>query len=124
MTYAPAEYLSLALGVLLVLLAAALGYRTWKSTRITPEEAERRRRANLVMQGKMGDALLVEFREGYIFYSYAVRGVEYTASQDIGFLRERLPADLPSMGSVSVKYDARNPANSIVAAEGWSGLRE
>ncbi|MGA7237097.1 MAG: hypothetical protein WBY44_15525 [Bryobacteraceae bacterium] len=124
MTYAPVEYLSLALGVLLVLLAAALGYRTWKSSRITPEEAERRRRAGLVMQGKMGDALLVEFRDGHIFYSYAVRGVEYTASQDLGFLRERLPDDLPSMGPVSVKYDARNPANSIVAAEEWSGLRK
>jgi hypothetical protein len=27
------------------------------------------------------------------------------------------------VGSVSVKYDARNPANSIVLAEEWSGLR-
>jgi hypothetical protein len=123
LTYAPAEYLSLALGVLLVVLAAVLGYRAWKFSRITPEEAERRRRASLVTLGKMGDAILVEFRDGYIFYSYAVRGVEYTASQDVSFMRERLPGDLPSMGPVSVKYDARNPANSIVAAEEWSGLR-
>jgi hypothetical protein len=124
LTYAPAEYLSLALGVLLVILAAALGYRTWKASRLTPEEAERRRRAHLVLQGKISDALLVEFRGGHIFYSYAVRGVEYTASQDLGFLRERLPCELPAMGHVSVKYDARNPANSIVAAEEWSGLRD
>jgi hypothetical protein len=124
LTYAPAEYLTLALGALLVVLAAALGYRAWKSSRITPEEAERRRRANLVAQGKMGDALLVEFRDGYIFYSYAVRGVEYTASQDLAFMRESLAADLSAMGPVSVKYDARNPANSIVAAEEWSGLRK
>ncbi len=71
----------------------------------------------------MGDAQLVEFHDGYLFYSYAVRGVEYTASQDISRLQERLPGDLSSVGAVSVKYDARNPANSIVVAENWSGLR-
>jgi hypothetical protein len=123
LTFAPVEYLTLALGVLLVALSAALGYRVWKASRVTPEEAERRRRATLVEQGKINDAILVEFRESHIFYSYAVRGVEYTASQDLSFLRERLPEDLPSMGPVSVKYDPRNPANSIVAAEQWSGLR-
>jgi hypothetical protein len=31
--------------------------------------------------------------------------------------------DLSTIGPVSVKYDARNPANSIVLAENWSGLR-
>jgi hypothetical protein len=123
LTYAPAEYITLALGAILVALAAALGYRAWKSSRIPPEELERRRRAGLVAQGKMGDALLVEFRDGHIFYSYAVRGVEYTASQDVTLLQERLPRDLSADGPVSVKYDARNPANSIVVAEQWSGLR-
>ena len=123
LTYTPAEYVTIALGALLLALAAALGYRAWKSSRITPEELERRRRAELVAQGKMGDALLVEFRDGYLFYSYAVRGVEYTASQDVSLLRDRLPGDLSVVGPVSVKYDARNPANSIVVAEAWSGLR-
>lgn len=123
LTFAPVEYLTLALGVLLVALSVALGYRVWKASRVTPEEAERRRRATLVELGKINDAILVEFRERHIFYSYAVRGVEYTASQDLSFLRERLPEDLPSMGPVSVRYDPRNPANSIVAAEEWSGLR-
>ena len=123
MKYEPAQYVTLALGALLVVLAAALGYRAWKSSRIAPEELERRRRAALVVKGKMGDAFLVEFRDGYLFYSYAVRGVEYTASQDVSFLKDGLSGDLSSMGSVSVKYDARNPANSIVIAEAWSGLR-
>jgi hypothetical protein len=121
--YAPAEYIALALSVLLVVLAAVLGYRAWKSSRVTAEELERRRRARLVEYGKMGDALLLEFREGYLFYSYDVRGVEYTASQDLAFLKDGLPGDLSSVSPVSVKYDARNPANSIVVAEEWSGLR-
>jgi hypothetical protein len=124
LNYGPAEFISLALGAILVALAGALGYRTWKASRITPEEIERRRRAELVALGKTGDALLVEFRDPFIFYSYDVRGVEYTASQDVTLLRDRLTGDLAELGPVSVKYDARNPANSIVVAEEWSGLRK
>ena len=124
MTYAPAEYVTVALGAILVVLAGALGYRAWRSSRIAPEEIERRRRAELVAQGKMGDAIIVEFRDGYLFYSYDVRGVEYTASQDVSFMRELMPVDLAAMGPICVKYDARNAANSIVVAEDWSGLRK
>jgi hypothetical protein len=122
LTYTTAEYLTFVLGAILALLAVALGYRAWRASRVSPEETERRRRASLVAQGKMGDALLVEFRDGYLFYSYAVRGVEYTASQEISFARDRLPEDLSSVRTVSVKYDGRNPANSIILAEEWSGL--
>jgi hypothetical protein len=124
LNYGPAEYISIALGAALFVLAGVMGYRAWKASRIAPEEIERRRRAGLVALGKMGDALLVEYRDGFIFYSYAVRGVEYTASQDVTALQDRLSGDLSAMGSVSVKYDARNPANSIVVAEQWSGLRK
>ena len=123
MTYTPAEYLTFALGAILVLLAIGLGYRAWKASRITPEEMERRRRTGLAAQGKMGDALLVEFRDGYLFYSYQVGGVEYTASQDISFAHN-LPGDLSAVRTVSVKYDGRNPANSIILAEQWSGLHK
>jgi hypothetical protein len=124
LTYAPAEYVSLALGAVLVAITAALGYRAWKLSRVTPEERERQRRAYLATSGKMGDAMLVEFRDSNLFYSYLVRGVEYTASQDVSSLRERIPASLSIESPVSVKYDARNPANSIVLAEQWSGLRK
>jgi len=50
--------------------------------------------------------------------------VEYTASQDVSALRELLPDD-PSVvnGVVFVKYDSRNPANSMILSEDWSGLR-
>ncbi len=44
--------------------------------------------------------------------------------QDVSSLQERIPTSLSIEGSVSVKYDARNPANSIVLAEQWSGLRK
>ncbi|HUA59704.1 MAG TPA: hypothetical protein VML19_13175 [Verrucomicrobiae bacterium] len=99
-------------------------YRFWRRSRVTPEERERRRCNRLVEAGKMGDAQLVEISDNLLMYSYLVRGVEYTASQDISHLRERLPQDFSALGAVSVKYDPRNPANSIVVAEHWSGLRE
>jgi hypothetical protein len=117
-----AELVALALGGALLALVGTMGYRAWKASRITPEERERRRRATLVAGGKMGDATLTEVREQFIFYAYLVRGVEYTASQDVSALRERVPMDLSTVNAVSVRYDPRNPANSIVVAEEWSGL--
>ena len=123
LSYTAAEQLTLALSGLLVVLVALIGYRAWKNARITPEERELQRRNILVARGKMGDATLVEFRDDLLFYSYDVRGVEYTASQDISLLKSRMPGDLSTIGPVSVEYDPRNPANSIVLAEEWSGLR-
>jgi len=121
--YAAAGLVTIALAVVLVVLVAIIGYRAWQHSRVPPEERERRRRAWLVATGKMGDAVLVDFRDDHVFYSYDVRGVEYTASQDISRLAEKVPADLSNMPAVSIRYDPKNPANSIVVAEEWSGLR-
>ncbi len=123
MSYTSAEQVTFALAGLLAILLAIIGYRAWKNSRVTPEERERRRRALLVRLGKMGDATLVEIRDDLLFYSYLVRGVEYIASQDVSRLKEQIPGDLSIVGPLCVKYDARNPANSIVLAEEWSGIR-
>ncbi len=121
--FSAAETVTLALAGVLTILVGVMGYRAWRRSRITPEERERGRRATLVAYGKMGDATLVEIRDSLLFYSYDVRGVEYTASQDVSALAAYLPADLSTTGPLSVKYDAHNPANSIVLAETWSGIR-
>jgi hypothetical protein len=119
-----AEIVTTALVVAVCVFAGVMGYRSWQRSRVSPEERERQRRAGLVAYGKMGDATLLEVRGDLLIYSYAVRGVEYTASQDLSALQSHLPQDLTSvMGTVLVRYDARNPANSIVLAEDWSGLR-
>jgi len=123
LSFTAAETLTLVLAVVLVILVGILGYRAWKESRISPLERERRRCAALVVHGKMGDATLVEVRDNLLFYSYAVRGVEYIASQDVALWQSRLPAEFSLSGPVAVRYDARNPANSIVIAEQWSGLR-
>ncbi len=123
MSFTPAENVTLALAAVLVVLVALIAYRAWQQGRVSPEERERQRRLLLVRQGKMGDATLVEIHDDLLFYSYFVRGVEYIASQDVSRLKELIPADLSVIGPLSVKYDARNPANSIVVAEQWSGIR-
>ena len=123
MSLTAAEDVTLALGGLLIVLLGVMGYQSWKRSRVTPEERERRRREALVAYGKMGDATLMEIRDDLVLYSYHVRGIEYTASQDVSLLKQQMPSDLSGGGPVSVKYDARNPANSIVIAERWSGLR-
>lgn len=108
---------------------AAVGFGAWGvcrylKNRPTAAELERRRRNHLHSRGKMGDANLLEFRDRMVFYSYAIGGVEYSACQDLADLQTMLPPDLWStIGSASMKYDPRNPANSIVLCEQWSGLR-
>jgi hypothetical protein len=123
LSFTTAETVTLALAGLLVVLVAMMGYRAWQRSRVTPEERERQRRLALVAYGKINDATLVEIRDDLVFYCYDVRGVEYTASQDVAHLRQYMPPDLSTIGPVFVKYDAHNPANSIVVAENWSGIR-
>jgi hypothetical protein len=57
-----------------------------------------------------------------IVYNYRIAGVTYECAQDVSMLAEYvhgIRADLP----VQVRYAPQNPANSIVVAESWSGLR-
>lgn len=59
-----------------------------------------------------------------LLYRYEIAGVTYECAQDVTHLREYVDLqncriDLP----VSIRYDARNPANSIVVSETWTGLR-
>ena len=85
---------------------------------------ERRRLAEVNRVGRMGEATITEFREHVIFYGYEVRGVAYTASQDVSALEERLPSNPSALiGNTAIKYHPRNPANSIVLCKEWSGLR-
>jgi hypothetical protein len=121
--FTAAELTTVALAAILVVLLAVIGYRAWQRSRVTAEERERRRCAQLVATGKITEAMLVEVREDLVFYSYLVRGVEYTASQDLARFVGEAAVDFSGVVALSLKYDPRNPANSIVVAEEWSGLR-
>src|SRR5450759_2434105 len=91
--YTAVELILVAMAALLVVALALLVYRAWQRSRVTAEERERRRCAHLVATGKISDAMLVEIRENLVFYSYGVRGVEYTASQDISRLVDKAAVD-------------------------------
>ena len=90
----------------------------------TPEKREQKRRLSVNRLGRLGDGIITEFSESTIYYSYTIRGVQYTASQDVSALRDRLPAEPDRLiGVASLKYAPNNPANSILICEEWSGLR-
>ncbi len=92
--------------------------------RRNPKDKEKRRRLQVNQNGRLGDATITEVHESTIYYEYSVRGVLYTASQDVTQLREQIATDLERLiGPVSLKYSPQNPANSIILCEDWSGLR-
>jgi hypothetical protein len=102
----------------------AWGVRKYIKSRPTPAELERRRRNHLFTRGKMGDANILEYHDHVVFYSYDIAGVEYTACQDLSDLQSLIPSDRwNAIGPACIKYDPRNPANSMVLCEEWSGLR-
>jgi hypothetical protein len=94
-------------------------------TRRKPKDKEQRRRLDVNSSGRLGDATILEITEDAIFYEYSVRGITYTASQDISKLREWIPSDPDRLigRPASLKYSSQNPANSILLCEEWSGLR-
>ena len=75
-------------------------------------------------RGRLSHGTVTDVGSDVVYYSYAVAGVEYRASQETSTLTQFLPADRDRViGPVTLKYSPRNPANSIVLCEHWSGLR-
>jgi hypothetical protein len=85
-------------------VAAGLVWLYIRTHQLTAEESERRRREREVL-----------------FYSYRLAGVTYNCAQDVSRLAELVRGfrlDEP----VQVRYDPRNPGNSVLVSESWSGL--
>jgi hypothetical protein len=102
--------------------AGVYSYLRWRGR---PKDKEKRRRALVNQQGRLGDATVTDLQQDTLYYSYSVRGVSYTASQDIAALRDKLPPHPDRLigRAASLKYSPQNPANSILICEDWSGLR-
>jgi hypothetical protein len=129
-------------------VVTAAGVASYIMTRRKPtaEEIERERRDLLARSGRITDGtimdtMIMEARtaesksseplaepEGsvptpdIIVYNYRIAGVTYECAQDVTTLAEyvhNIRTDLP----IQVRYAPHNPANSIVVAETWSGLR-
>ena len=94
-------------------------------------ELERRTWLNTI--GRITDGTVIDVQEitnalnrsaTMLIYQYDVAGVSYEASQDVTYLRQWINLHSCRLGvPTSVKYDSRNPGNSMVIAEGWVGLR-
>lgn len=111
---------------LLLITTALIAVGAWIAFKrhATPEKREKRRRLHLQETGRLGEALVDDVGENLLYYSYSIRGVQYTASQDVSALRGQLPDDLSRLiGAAGMKYATNNPGNSILLCEAWSGLR-
>jgi hypothetical protein len=113
-----------------VAAAGGLAWYLFRRPRPTAEEIERARRDLLAAQGRITDGSIAEApgpeddaaSPRLILYNYRIAGVTYEAAQDVttlGDLVQDVRSDLP----IQVRYEPHNPANSIVVAESWSGLR-
>lgn len=113
-------------------LAAALGvlaafYFVWRR-RNTPEERERRRRLKVNREGRITGGVLLDIEQAdqarLVHYTYRIGAVDYSACQDVTALGEAVGDDPKGVvGAVTVKVHQKNPYNSIVVCESWSGLR-
>ncbi|MGO8721059.1 MAG: DUF3592 domain-containing protein [Acidobacteriaceae bacterium] len=114
-------------------VAAVGGVVLWwvLAHRKSAEEKERERREKLVLHGRIIDGSILDWSEqpnssdlGTLQYRYSIGGVSYECAQDLTFLKGTARVDATCLGRpASVRYDPKNPANSIIVAEGWSGLQ-
>lgn len=132
------EYLSVPLRsprnaiVAAVAVAAASGVAWYLFRRPHPsaEEIERARRQEIATSGRITDGSITDApfsqqdtsAQKIIVYNYRIGGVSYEAAQDVTTLAD-LVQDVRTDLPIQVRYEPHNPANSIVVAESWSGLR-
>jgi Protein of unknown function (DUF3592) len=116
-----------------LIAAAVIAWLIVRRRRPSASELERRRREYLATQGRITDGSIVDARtlDGeestsstpeLLMYRYRIAGVTYDCGQDVSSIPEQTAGfriDQP----VQVKYDTRNPGNSIIVSETWSGLR-
>jgi hypothetical protein len=114
--------------------AVAAGVSVWKTLRRRrkdPAEIERLRRQAVNACGRIIPGKILELMEPVpngpagpiLVYDYEVAGVVYEAAQDVGALPEIAAAApfLPGQ-TTSVKFDPKQPTNSILACEEWCGI--
>ncbi len=98
------------------------------------DQREHERRDRIGRVGRITDGTVLDVHEitdevygpmQLLIYQYDVSGVSYECSQEVTHLRQFIDLHSCRLGlPCSVKYDPHSPGNSIVIAEGWSGLRK
>lgn len=121
-------------GLAVTVLAAGAAAWMMLRKRPTADELERRRRDFLVQSGRIVDGMLLDVYDveaenahmiTMLLFNYRIAGVDYECSQDISTMLDALDVSQVRAGfPCSVRYQPGNPQNSIVVAEGWTGLRK
>ncbi len=121
-------------GLSVAALAAAGGAWMIFRKRPSPDEVERVRRQFLVQSGRIVDGMFLDAynvdaggggKLSMLLFKYRIGGVDYECSQDITAMLGAVDVTRVRAGfPCSVRYQPGNPQNSIVVAEGWTGLRE
>jgi hypothetical protein len=116
-------------------IAAVAGVALWLVMRRRPsaEEIECARRQFLVQSGRLVDGMLLDVydiggadgrTQTFLLFSYRIGGVDYECSQEITAMLGVVETGKVRAGfPCTVRYQPGNPYNSIVVAEGWTGLR-
>jgi len=113
-----------ALGIAAAVLIALGVWVVLRVVQSSPEKKEQRRRLWVNRNGRLGDAVITEATETILYYTYSIHGVRYATSQDVSTIASLLPAEPGRLiGVANLKYAVKNPANSILLCEEWSGLR-
>lgn len=82
--------------------------------------AEAERRARLLKTGRITDGAVLDTISDdsgaitQIFYRYTVSGVDYESSQLLDQEQRTRPLDYAPGANVAVRYDPRQPGNSVV----------
>lgn len=83
-------------------------------------DTEEARRERLLKTGRIAEGVIIDsdgasFEEiSQVFYVYNVNGADYESSQILTAEQLQRPADYVPGARVSIRYDPRQPANSIV----------
>ena len=85
------------------------------------KEDEASRIARLARDGRMTDGQIIDAEsdgDGKILqvtYTYTLAGVQYESSQELSQAQQQRPFDYAPGRQVIIRYDPKQPANSIVA---------
>lgn len=84
------------------------------------KEDEPARIARLTKTGRMVDGRIIDAvsdnsgRITQVAYAYEISGVQYESSQDLSAMQQQRPSDYAPGRQIIVRYDPRQPANSVV----------
>lgn len=123
--------IGLAAGVAAILIAAGIAAYLKLRRKQDPAELERLRRTSLGRTGRIaaGEITGLIEPEGestaplMLVYRYDIAGVTYEVTQDVSMMPGIAAKASRLIGlTVSIKYEMKQPSNSIVVCEEWSGI--